>query len=595
MTITVYDKVFGESLKTPTYVNGVDCLKKFKTGEGFSETITEIRELAKDKDKNKEQITELKKSLPVAFFCGEFKDNPVKKNFLKHSGLLVLDFDNIDIAKLKEQFKKRTFTFACFEGPSGNGLSLKVLIRIPKVKDDAEYQLMFKFFQDRMPQLDASGKNINRACFYSHDPEIYINENATEFELPKGYFYTMSHPDKRLLSVCEKILKAPRGESHMAVLSASYTVGGIVAGGLIAESVAIRALEDAADARRPNEQRDSRMAIHSAFNEGKAKPLYDDESISSAVQKFSRPRKIVQGNSLLISRQKIEETSSQYNEGTITKARTLGIKWLDDYLIFRDNAFCMVVGGKGSGKTTTLLYLFTLDAFVHGKKTLMVLFENDAWEAEQEVVSFLTGCNAKWLYSNNRARYNKAADFFHEHFTVMQPPPDYTMFDIFDSAAQINSQSNYDRLFLDPIFKIAETDDYSKNKKIASHVQPFAQDTMALWVSMHPVGSSQRAGGQPTDLNAEFGAMYSNAADMTFTIARDYKNREEDIRNTVNMTIDKVRSKKISGGNETFKDYPIKFEYLWQKNGYRIWVPQIGSPDNYEIIDNVFSHLKTNQ
>lgn len=593
MIVTSYDRVLGKSLESPTYIEAKECLEEFKTGGDYKDTILEIRELAKDKEANKEKITELKTTLPVVYFCGEFKDNPVKKNFVNHSGLLILDFDDTDTVKLKEQFKKRPFTYSCFDSPSGNNKSLKVLLRIPVVKNEKEYQIYFDFFLSKLPQLDKSGRNINRAAFKSYDEKIYINENATEFELPKGYFFTMSHPDQRLIAVCNKILKSPRGESHMAVLAAAYTAGGIVAAGLIPESVAIKALEDAANARRPKEIKDSQMAIQSAFAEGMSKPLYDDESISHAIKKFDKPKiRKVDGNSLIVSREKIQEVSTLYNEGNLVKARTLGIPYLDDYLVFRDNSFYMIVGGRASGKTTTLTYLFTLDAFVHQKKTLICALENEGWELEQEVVGMLTGNNAKWLYINDRPRYNKAADFFHQYFTVLNTPPDYTFYDIFDAASQINSQSQYDRLFIDPASKIAGASDYAENKKVAAHAQPFAKEEMALWISFHPTGSTQRAGGQPTDLSAEFGSTFSNAADVSMTIARDYKSPEENIRNTVCMTIDKMRSKKIMGGSETYKDYPIKLEYIFRKNGYRLFIPRIDTPDHYERIDNPFTHLK---
>jgi hypothetical protein len=118
---------------------------------------------------------------------------------------------------------------------------------------------------------------------------------------------------------------------------------------------------------------------------------------------------------------------------------------------------------------------------------------------------------------------------------------------------------------------------------------------MSLYISMHPTGKSQRDGGQPRDLDGEFGSMYSNAADITMTIARDYKSDDPSTRNTVNLAIDKMRSKKLYGGNETYKDCPIKFEYLWKKNGYRIWVPDIETGQNYDVIENPFEQIKQNK
>src|SRR5690606_4774117 len=102
----------------------------------------------------------------------------------------------------------------------------------------------------------------------------------------------------------------------MAVLAAAYTAGGIVAAGLIPESVAIKALEDAADARRPKEQRDSRAAIQSAFAEGKLHPLYSDDEVSFAIKKFDKPKpKKIDPNSFIVSSKQIDSDASSYYEG----------------------------------------------------------------------------------------------------------------------------------------------------------------------------------------------------------------------------------------------------------------------------------------
>jgi hypothetical protein len=75
------------------------------------------------------------------------------------------------------------FTFASFISPSGNGLKILVKIDTPKaehkemfLKVQAHYESLLKL------EIDKSGKDLTRLCFYSWDENLYLNENAKTFE-----------------------------------------------------------------------------------------------------------------------------------------------------------------------------------------------------------------------------------------------------------------------------------------------------------------------------------------------------------------------------------------------------------------------------
>ena len=144
--------------------------------DGKSEKIVQELRFEPDKENQKE----IKKKLPVVCFNGEFIRR--SNNTLKHaSGLMILDFDNLDEpVKHKEKLKNDPIVFACWISPSGNGV--KALIRIPDVKNDAEFKKVFTQVNKRYSGLDQSGKDIARACFESYDPDIYVNLEAEKFE-----------------------------------------------------------------------------------------------------------------------------------------------------------------------------------------------------------------------------------------------------------------------------------------------------------------------------------------------------------------------------------------------------------------------------
>jgi hypothetical protein len=578
MIVTIFNSLFE---KEPIYKDASVVVKAFAGKGKHQETIEKIRS-----SEDKEEIQELKKTLPVVLFGGKFKERK-KSGLEQSSGILILDFDDGDLSGVRERMEKWESTYACFSSPSG-GDRFKALVRIEEVGSDEEYKDFFAFFEEKYPVIDKSGKDISRSSFISYDPNVYINENAKPFtkETMRKYVrpsHQFNNSAKLIDKVYSMITHAPKGEGHQTVLRASYLAGGYIASGQVEEHLIVESLKNAATIRRPKEIQDSFKAIEDTVPIGKQRPLHDLDQID-AVIRATKPK--ADPKSFIVSRDKIDEQAKTFYEGTGVNSYKTGIEELDYFLSIRPNCFSVFVGGKAAGKTTLKLYINTFLALRHKLKFLVVSFENDPMELQDEVIGFLTGNSASYIYNKNQTVYQRAREFFHEHFTVLNFPPDFRFTDILETAQEINSQSDYYELWIDPIFKVAGTDDYSENKLIARTAEPFANEEMSLFASMHPTGSAQRQGTHVSDLNAEFGGLYSNAADITYAISRFYKDENEEVRNTVNMSIDKVRSKKMLGGMETVKDNPIKWTYDWKKHNYRVWVPGRVIPDEYTMIED---------
>lgn len=124
--------------------------------------------------------SKIKSSLPSILFSGEFSERK-KLGLKKHSGLMVVDFDKVENpTTFKNELKTNEHFVALFISPSGNGV--KGLIKIP-VCTSKEHELYFKAFQDKfnLKYWDKSGSNVDRVCFESYDPGIYINYKAVIF------------------------------------------------------------------------------------------------------------------------------------------------------------------------------------------------------------------------------------------------------------------------------------------------------------------------------------------------------------------------------------------------------------------------------
>src|SRR5690606_10663519 len=100
-------------------------LERIRNGASKS-LIEQVR-----KAPNDDIRSEIKKQLPVVCFSGTFRYRSIS-GLIRHSELLVLDFDNIpenQFEKPKQSLKNDKPIFALWVSPSGNGI--KCLVRIP--------------------------------------------------------------------------------------------------------------------------------------------------------------------------------------------------------------------------------------------------------------------------------------------------------------------------------------------------------------------------------------------------------------------------------------------------------------------------------
>ena len=164
--------VILEEIRTGTYKHAIVYLRK-----SLSENKLEAYEKAK-------------KSLPAFTPSGKFIGGR-KMNFLaEYSNCIILDIDKLqpeELAKVNHSTRQCEFTYACFISPSGNGL--KILVKVSSSK--AEHKETFLAIQDHYEKLlnveiDKSGKDITRLCFYSWDENVFINEKASTFVTSSG-------------------------------------------------------------------------------------------------------------------------------------------------------------------------------------------------------------------------------------------------------------------------------------------------------------------------------------------------------------------------------------------------------------------------
>ena len=167
-----------ESKDVPYIVTLDRALNRIKKGTKSLDLIKKIRN-----ENNKELRDEYKRKLPCYVFAGEFKERN-QNGLQSHSGLCILDFDKFptkhELEKTLGLLRNNKHVITVFLSPSGKGL--KALIKIPKT-DKHNHPKYFKEFQKKFnyDYFDVSNCNVDRVCFESYDPNIYINYNAEIF------------------------------------------------------------------------------------------------------------------------------------------------------------------------------------------------------------------------------------------------------------------------------------------------------------------------------------------------------------------------------------------------------------------------------
>ena len=144
-----------------------------------------LGETYKARTKNLRAIKEVKEARKIkafnfdyATFSGSFtKRND--KNLKQHSGLLTIDFDHLeDLPSLRDKLLNDKYfeTELLFVSPSGDGLKWIVSIDLDKCSHQDWFKAIANYLQSTYElEVDQSGKDISRACFLPHDPNVFIN------------------------------------------------------------------------------------------------------------------------------------------------------------------------------------------------------------------------------------------------------------------------------------------------------------------------------------------------------------------------------------------------------------------------------------
>ena len=568
MKVTIFKTVYEKD--APHHITVQTALNRIQNGNSQT-TIKEVREGNK----------EAKTKLPIVCFSGEFETRN-DEALRDHSGLIVLDFDHIDVLKSKAILSTDPYVYSCWVSPSGDGLKALVRITNPERHRDHFRALRTYFHKQYNLELDDSGINESRACFESYDPDIVIKQDSQKF----GAFATemseqqvasskTSVTDYMKLNLAARMIRqAEDGEKHAVLLKASRLVGGYIAAGRIEEEEAVRVLFREICKRDVDSEQHAMNTIREAIEQGKRDPI---KETLGAEQDAQRELLINDGDMSFISSDDEDfRWIDDYANGNIQVGLDTGDPNMDQYFRYKKE-FVIINGHSNVGKTTMALYLMVNAAVRHGWKWVVYSSENRTASLKMTLMQF--ACD-RAIGDLNYKQRKEAYKWVNEHFTVISNNQVYSYSDILLFLEKIVRQQECDAVFVDPYNSLkielsGNGNSHDYHYQAASEFLTFANaNNVAVWLNMHAVTEAQRRKGDdglpvaPYAEDTEGGGKFVNRADCFITIHRKVQAPDHNVKKTSEIHIRKVREVE-TGGQPTPIDEPILFTMNTSRTAFR--------------------------
>jgi hypothetical protein len=171
-----------------------EVLEEIKSSK-YENKIVDLRNLLLD-DK-KEEYNVHKKNLPAVTFCATFEKKRRRENIKTYNSIIVIDIDKLKSEDLEYNInllKKDSFVFSFWKSPSNEGIKGLVCLKfdfkieyneIDKIHKSAFIKLS-KYFKDKYCiELDQSGSDTTRLCFFSFDADLEIKTKFEYFAILK--------------------------------------------------------------------------------------------------------------------------------------------------------------------------------------------------------------------------------------------------------------------------------------------------------------------------------------------------------------------------------------------------------------------------
>jgi hypothetical protein len=532
--ITIFENIYIKD--KPVYISVDMALERIRTGAKSKDRILELRSCI-----DEERQSVLKKNLPCVCFSGEFKTR-FDNDLTKHSGYLVLDFDNVsDIGTLAAEISTKDYVYAMWLSPRGNGL--KSLI---KLADGSKHREHFAALKEIFPDVDNSGINESRVCYESYDPNIYINTNAkpfTKIKTVEKYEAKESLADER--KIFDNLLKwlsnkggtFSKGERNIFI----YKLASACCRFGVYEDSAVNMILSEYPASNDFTAKEAHATIKSAYRSNSSKSGTAQFERDILVDKVTRKEVVIDpavfDESIppkdIIYAATVKENAMNLYKFGYAKVSGIGVPKVDELHKSKKGELTALTGIGNYGKSTWAKWRKLMRVLLYGEKFVVFCPEdNPPEEYYLDYVEMLLGKNCTPTNFDGTPNlnqpsieiYNNAYDFIGNHIFYMYPKDDAATLDyILERFLEMVIKNKVDGCEIDPWNQVLH--DYAKHgvnvSKYLEHslgrLGRFAQtNSVYMDLTVHPKQMTKLANGNyecPDVFDINDGAMWNNKVD----------------------------------------------------------------------------------
>lgn len=272
--------------------------------------------------------------------------------------------------------------------------------------------------------------------------------------------------------------------------------------------------------------------------------------------------------------------------GKIKEGLKIGVPQIDEFLRYKQGNFNIVIGHSNVGKTTVIMYLFTLYAMRHNLRFLIWSSENTAQSLLRKIIEFKMN---RPIQEASEALIEQTINWADKYFKIIDVQELYTYKDLLKEAQAVKDAWDYDCLLIDPynslskdtqLLKIVGGHEY--DYQVASELRLFAKKrNITIYLNAHgvtealrrtyPKGHEYEGLPQPLGMaSVEGGGKWGNRADDLLCVHRMTSHSSEWMFSELHVL--KVKENE-TGGRCTPHDEPIRlrmcvnnvgFEYMGQ-------------------------------
>jgi len=557
--ITIFKNIYS---KEPNYVSVEACLERIRVGKS-KVLVNEIRNTI-----DKEKANNLKKNLPSVCFSGKFGGNRQDSDLLKHSGFIVLDFDNIyELRDKQTEIISNPFVYACWVSPSGNGL--KALVKIADGKKHREH---FQALQEVFKDIDRSGINPSRVCYESYDEDIYINEKAEVFKkvkkIEKVVTFEKTEDDNKIFKNIltwlsnknEAFVTGERNNFIFKLASAccrfginEFTANGLINSEFINNSEFTKSESDRAikSAYRINSTRFG----SASFDKEQLVDKVTRKEVEVEKAVFDEGIKL---KDVIYGIDVKEQALSIYDNG-YAKVDGIGVQQLDERFKPKRGEITVLTGIGNYGKSSFKKWYQAMRILLYGEKFATFSPEdNPPEEYYHDFVEIILGCDCSPSNLNRPTKqvYESVYDMVCKHIFYVypkdvSPTPQYIM----EVFLELIVKENVDGVDIDPFNQL--TNEYQKFQRsdkylewVLSVFSRFSQiNNVFFWIVAHPTKMAKASDGNypcPDVYDLTDGAMWNNKLDNILVYHRPYAQTNPQDP-TCEFHSKKIRRQKIVG------------------------------------------------